>query len=98
MVITATLAILLSTHPCQVKGRIQIVPSSADADLRVKVVTPATDALPDLRVQIVDWIADRPGYWRIVDHSPDYKIMLVDFGEDFTIQYVNYQPGCRSGC
>ena len=88
-----------ATSPCQVKGKIQYVTSSADADLRVRVVTPSTDALPDLRVQVAPWIANCEGCWKIVTHAPDYKIMLVDSGyADFTVQFVSSQPGCRLGC
>lgn len=93
--VTAVLALITgATNPCQVKGKIKFVTSSADADLRVRIVTPATDALPDLRVQKVPWIADRAGLWKIVDHAPDFKVMLVTSGEDFTVQYVDYLPGC----
>lgn len=94
--VTAALSLFSgATNPCQVKGKIQFVTSSADADLRVRVVTPATDALPDLRVQKVPWITDQAGQWKIVTHSPDFRIMLVSSGEDFTVQYVDYLPGCR---
>jgi len=99
MLVLASIALFFAaSNPCQVHGRIQIVPCSAISDYKVRVVTPNTDAVPDLRVQKVDWIANREGYWRIVEHSPDFTIKVDCGSADFTIQYVSYLPGCGPGC
>lgn len=71
----------------RIYGRIEYVEYMEDYCVRV------VDHSPDLRVQLVPFLADSPGKWEIVDMLPDYRIKIVEQGEDFTIEYVDYYPG-----
>jgi hypothetical protein len=47
----------------------------------------------DLKVEKVDFAADRCGKWQRDDIFYDFRIRLVDFNEDFSIRYVTFSPG-----
>lgn len=68
-------------------GRVQIVESFADFDVKV------TTSFPDLNVKRVSSFADECGEWIFVDSFPDFTIRLVDSFEDFSIEYVDSFPG-----
>lgn len=68
-------------------GRIRIVEKIADFDVRID------NRWPDLRVKIVDSLANECGEWELVTYAEDFTIRFVDFGEDFTIQFVDEFEG-----
>lgn len=68
-------------------GRVQIVESFADFDVKV------TTSFPDLNVKRVASFADECGEWIFVESFPDFTIRLVESFEDFSIRYVESFPG-----
>ena len=68
-------------------GRVQVVTSFADFDVRV------VTSFPDLDVEVVTSFPDRCGKWEFVNSFPDFTIRFVESFPDFTIQFVNSFPG-----
>ena len=73
-------------------GRVKIVDSFADFDVRV------VTSFADLDVKKVTSFADDPGEWIFVESFPDFTIRIVDHFPDFTIRYVKSFPGVNSPC
>lgn len=69
-------------------GSVELVNYSPDFRVRVVGVN------ADLRVLVVNGgDADSVGEWDIRGINPRYRVQLVDYGEDFTIQFVSDNPG-----
>ena len=75
--------------PCSLFGKVRVVEHGGD--VRVKVVS----HFPDLKVKVVQWNANKPGEWQMVEHFEDFTIQFVEHFPDVKIKYVEHFPGCK---
>ena len=71
------------------KGKVKIVDSGEDFKIRYV----SYDA--DIRVKLVDWMADDCGEWQIVESGEDFKVKVVDWNEDLKVEKVQFTPGMK---
>lgn len=74
-------------HPLY--GRVQVVDSFADLDVRV------VTSLADIDVKVVNSLPDDCGQWQFVNSLPDVRIRFVNSLEDVSVRFVNSLPGIR---
>ncbi len=53
-------------------------------DVRVRVV----QGIADMEVRVVDAFPNRQGRWQFVDHFPDFRVQFVQHHADFTVRLV----------
>ena len=68
---------------CHIFGKIKFVQFGGDYKVRM------VDS-PNLKVKYVSYETSTQGNWQIVDYGEDYKIELVQAGEDFSVQIVDF--------
>ena len=72
-------------HPLY--GRVQVVDSFADLDVRV------VTSFADIDVRVVNSLPNDCGEWEFVTSFPDVRIRFVDSFEDVSIRFVDTFPG-----
>ena len=68
-------------------GRVQVVDSFADLDVRV------VTSLADIDVEVVTSLPNDCGQWEFVNSLPDVRIRFVNSIEDVSVRFVNSLPG-----
>jgi hypothetical protein len=51
------------------------------------------DAFPDIRVKTVDAFPDKIGEWQFVEYGEDFTIQFVESFPDIKIKFVDAFPG-----
>ena len=94
IVFILTVSYLINSYSqCGVYGKIRLV--DYGEDVKVRVVN-ELDATVNLKVKVVGdfGFSDEAGLWELVHIGEKFKVKLVDYGEDFTVQFVSNNWGC----